>query len=68
MFDLTREIINAYSAERCIWGSDFPTSLWIPKVTYGEHLEIFQEHMNLTDYEKEMILGGNAYNLWFSRD
>ena len=67
MFDLTREIINAYSPERCIWGSDFPTSLWIPKVTYAEHLEIFQEHLNISDEEKEMILGENALELWFSK-
>jgi len=66
MFDLTREIINAYTPERCIWGSDFPTSLWIPKVSYEEHLSIFQNYIDLTEYEKEMILGGNAYNLWFS--
>ena len=42
MFDLTRRIIEAYTPERCIWGSDFPTALWIPKVTYQQHLNIIR--------------------------
>ena len=68
MFDLTREIIDSYTPEKCIWGSDFPTSLWIPKVTYQQHLSIFQEHLMLSDMEREMILGENALKLWFSKD
>ena len=68
MFDLTRKIIDSYSPGRCIWGSDFPTSLWIPKVTYQEHLAIFQEHLKLSNIEREMILGENALELWFSNE
>ncbi|MCZ6676567.1 MAG: amidohydrolase family protein [Candidatus Poribacteria bacterium] len=66
MFEMTRQIIAAYSPERCIWGSDFPTSLWIPKVTYQQHLEIFQEHLGLSALESAAILGGTAMKLWFS--
>ena len=65
MFEMVRQIIDAYAPERCIWGSDFPTSLWIPKVTYQQHLEIFKEHLGLSDDEKAAILGKTALKLWF---
>jgi predicted TIM-barrel fold metal-dependent hydrolase len=65
-YELTRQIIAAYTPQRCIWGSDFPTSLWIPKVTYQQHLEIFQEHLGLSALEKSAILGETAMRLWFS--
>ena len=66
MFDGVRQVIDAYTPARCIWGSDFPTSLWIPKVTYQQHLAIFQEHLGLSETEKNAILGETAMNLWFS--
>jgi len=66
MFEMTRQIIAAYTPQRCIWGSDFPTSLWIPKVTYQQHLEIFQKHLGLSESEKGAILGETAMKLWFS--
>ena len=66
MFDGVRQIIDAYTPERCIWGSDFPTSLWIPKVTYQQHLAIFQEHLGLSESEEAAILGETAMKLWFS--
>jgi len=65
MFAMVRQIIKAYTPERCIWGSDFPTSLWIPKVTYQQHLDIFKEHLELSDDEKNAILGETAMELWF---
>jgi predicted TIM-barrel fold metal-dependent hydrolase len=61
-----KSVINAYTPERCTWGSDFPTSLWIPKVTYEQHLEIFNEHLGLSSLEKETILGETAMRLWFT--
>lgn len=66
MFKMVKQIIDAYTPERCIWGSDFPTSLWIPKVTYQQHLEILKEHLGLSDNEKAEILGETAMRLWFS--
>ncbi len=66
MFAMTRQIIEAYTPDRCIWGSDFPTSLWIPKVTYQQHLQIFDQHLELSNLEKEAILGQTAMQLWFS--
>ena len=68
MFDLTRRIIEAYTPERCIWGSDFPTALWIPKVTYQRHLNIFDQHLGLSESEKSLILGQTALQLWFPPD
>ncbi|MFQ6042460.1 MAG: amidohydrolase family protein, partial [Candidatus Poribacteria bacterium] len=65
MFEIVGQIIDAYTPERCVWGSDFPTSLWIPKVTYQQHLEIFKEHLELSDDEKTAILGETAMKLWF---
>ena len=62
---MARQIIDAYTPDRCIWGSDFPTSLWIPKVTYQQHLEIFQAHLGLSESEKAVILGDTAMRLWF---
>ncbi len=66
MFDGVRQVIDAYTPDRCIWGSDFPTSLWIPKVTYQQHLAIFQGHLGLSEAEKTAILGDTATKLWFS--
>ena len=34
MHDACKRIIDAFGPERCIWGSDFPTELWSPKVDY----------------------------------
>ena len=65
MFDMTRRIIDTYTPERCIWGSDFPTSLWIPKVTYQQHLDIFDQQMGLSKAERSAILGETALKLWF---
>ena len=61
-----KSVIDAYTPERCTWGSDFPTSLWSPKVTYQQHLEIFTDHLGLSSLEKEAILGETAMRLWFT--
>lgn len=58
-------VINAYGPERCIWGSDFPCELWTPKVSYAEHLRIFQEDLPLSEAAREQVLGGTARRLWF---
>jgi predicted TIM-barrel fold metal-dependent hydrolase len=59
-------IVEAYGAERCVWGSDFPCELWTPKVSYAEHLRIFQKDLPLQPAQREAILGGTATRLWFS--
>ena len=66
MHDACKRFIEAYGTERCVWGSDFPTELWCPKVTYKRHLRVFFEELGLSDGEKSAILGGTAQRLWFS--
>jgi len=58
-------IVNAYGAERCVWGSCFPCELWTPKVSYAEHLKIFTDALPLTDHARRQILGETARRLWF---
>lgn len=60
------KIIEAFGAERCIWGSDFPCELWTPRVTYAEHLRIFQKDLPLKDAARAQILGETARRLWFN--
>ncbi len=63
--DLVRAVIEAYGADRCIWGSDFPCELWCPKVTYAQHLRIFTEEIGLSGDVRRAVLGGTAARLYF---
>lgn len=64
MHDALRRIVDAYGAPRCLWGSDFPTELWCPKVTYAGHLRLFREDLGLGDEARRAILGGTAARLY----
>jgi predicted TIM-barrel fold metal-dependent hydrolase len=66
MHDSCRQIIKAYGAERCVWGSDFPCELWCPKATYNQHLRVFTHELGLSDHDKRHILGETPRRLWFS--
>ena len=59
------KIIDTYGAERCVWGSNFPNSLWTPKFTYAQHLQIFTEILPLSDAARAQVLGETAGRLWF---
>src|SRR5262249_34111800 len=63
-----REIIKAFGATRCVWGSDFPCELWCPKVTYARHLKVFTQELGLDAETQEAILGKTPEKLWFARD
>ena len=65
LHDACLRIARAYSAERCVWGSDYPNGLWTPKVSYAEHLKIFTEALPFSQTERDAILGGTAQRLWF---
>ena len=65
MHERTMQVIRAFGPERCIWGSDFPCELWTPKVSYAEHLRIFQKDLPLTEAQRTAILGETAARLWF---
>jgi L-fuconolactonase len=64
MHDACRRIIDAYGPERCMWGSDFPTELWCPNVTYSGHLRLFREELGLAPAEQAAILGETAARLY----
>lgn len=66
MHDPCRRIIEAYGAERCVWGSDFPCELWCPKVTYAQHLRIFTHELELSSEAKNAILWETPHRLWFA--
>ena len=59
------EIIAAYGPERCVWGSNFPNSLWTPGFTYAQHLQIFTEILPLSSAARAQVLGETARRLWF---
>jgi predicted TIM-barrel fold metal-dependent hydrolase len=61
------KVVEAFGAERCVWGSDFPAALWTPKVSYAEHLRIFARDLPLPQRAREAILGGTAERLWFKK-
>lgn len=61
-----RAIIQAYGPMRCVWGSDFPCSLWCPQATYRENLRVFTHELALDAQSKRHILGETARRLYFS--
>ena len=65
MHGIVRRIVDAFGADRCMWGSDFPCELWLKKSTYAQHLNLFREEIELSDGEREAILGGTAMWVWF---
>jgi len=58
-------VIRGYGAERCLWASSYPNQVWTPRITYGQHLQIFREALPLTAKERALILGENADRLGF---
>jgi predicted TIM-barrel fold metal-dependent hydrolase len=68
MHEPCRQIIKAFGATRCVWGSDFPCQLWCPKATYGQHLQVFTQELALDQETREAVLGKTAQKLWFARD
>lgn len=61
-----RAIVDAYGAERCMWGSGFPCEHWLKKASYAQHLHLFEHELALSCAEREQILGGTAARVWFS--
>jgi predicted TIM-barrel fold metal-dependent hydrolase len=61
---MVREIIDAFGAERCIYGSNFPTKQYNTKLTYDETIRLFSEAVDLSDSEREWVIGRTAQKLW----
>lgn len=66
MHDSCWQIIKAYGAERCVWGSDFPCELWCPKASYAEHLRVFTHELGLDQETKRQILSETPRRLGFA--
>ena len=66
MHEACLKVIDAFGAERCVWGSDFPCELWTPKVSYAEHLKIFSNVLPMKSADRQQILGETANRLWFT--
>jgi len=65
LHDAVLKIVEAFGAERCVWGSDFPCELWTPGTSYSQHLQIFLSDLPLRDQARQQILGLTAKKLWF---
>jgi L-fuconolactonase len=65
MHDACKTLIDAFTPQRCVWGSHFPTALFQPAVSYAQHLKIFTHELGLDEAAKKAILGETAYRLWF---
>ena len=65
MFGSVMRVVDLFGAERCAWGSHFPTEKYAQPLTYGQHLDIFREQLPLSDAARRQILGETARRLWF---
>jgi predicted TIM-barrel fold metal-dependent hydrolase len=61
---MVRKIVDAFGPERCTYGSNFPTAQYNQTLSYAETLRLFSEAIELTDVEREWILGRTATKLW----
>jgi predicted TIM-barrel fold metal-dependent hydrolase len=50
------KIVEAFGADRCVWGSDFPCELWAPGISYSQHLQIFLKDIPFGDQARQRIL------------
>lgn len=58
-------VIEVFGAERCTWGSHFPTEKYARALTYGEHLDIFRRRLSLSERDRRLVLGETARRIWF---
>ena len=62
---ILRTLVDAYTPDHCMWGSDFPCENWLKKATYEEHLAVFTDELGLSENEKKAILGDTPGQIWF---
>jgi L-fuconolactonase len=65
MHEPCRAIIDAFSPDRCVWGSDFPNELWTPRASYSQNLRLFTRELGLEPAARDAILGSTALRLYF---
>ncbi len=61
-----KRVIEAFTPQRCVWGSNFPNALWSKGTSYAQNLSLFTDEIGLSQSDQEAILGGTAERLWFS--
>jgi L-fuconolactonase len=65
MHDACHQIVKAYGASRCLWGSAFPCERWCPKTTYAQQIRLFRHGLGLDPAASDAILGRTAHRLYF---
>ncbi len=60
-----KRVIEAFTPQRCVWGSNFPNALWSKGTSYAQNLSLFTDELGLSESDKAAILGGTAERLWF---
>jgi len=61
-----KRVIDAFTPQRCVWGSNFPNALWSKGTSYAQNLSLFTDELGLSKSDQEHILGKTAERLWFS--
>jgi len=61
---MARAVLDAFGAERCMYGSNFPTAQYNPRVDYRQAVRLFAEALDLDEVERGWVLGGTAAGLW----
>jgi L-fuconolactonase len=67
MVAIVKKIVQAFGANRCMWGSDFPCELWLKKATYAQHLALVREAWGLSLVEQTEILETTPLRIWFDK-
>ncbi|MBI02250.1 MAG: hypothetical protein CL783_07230 [Chloroflexi bacterium] len=66
MHGLLKQVIDTFTPNRCVWGSNFPNSLWSKGTSYAQNLSLFTDELSLSKSDQKAILGKTAQALWFS--
>jgi L-fuconolactonase len=61
-----KRVIEAFTPDRCVWGSNFPNALWSKGASYAQNLSLFTDEMGLSSSDQDAILSKTAERLWFS--
>ena len=63
-----KQVIEWFTPNRCVWGSNFPNALWSKGSSYKQNLTLFTEELGLSRAEQTGVLSTTALKLWFPRD
>ena len=60
-----KEVIEMFGSSRCVWGSNFPNSLWSKGTSYSGNFEFISTELGLSLLDKKNILSNVPLELWF---